>query len=289
MSEQSTLLTRTQSYALTSRPFVITVCSGKGGVGKSIVSSNLALGMASQGLRVVVWDTDITFPNQHILFGVEPSLRSHDVYEGMVAATSALFPVAENVRLLAGKTGIGPIAVSPQELQRVQTELLQEQADVLLLDTAAGSADDVLQCCLFADLIIVVVTDEPPSIVDAYGLIKILQTHAPTLPLALLVNNTIDAEDAEEVVRKMNVATERFLKRKVGSLGFIPYDRSVRVSIVEQTPLLQAHPSSEAARAIALLARSLSTALRKQRNANKQHSIGNDSTHTRVAETRSTL
>lgn len=282
MSEQATLSTQAHSQSLASRPFVIAVCSGKGGVGKSILSANLALGIASQGLRVVVWDADITFPNQHILFGVEPSLRSHDVYQGMVAVSSALFPVANNVRLLAGKTGIGPVVVDPKELQRIRMELSQEQADILLLDTAAGSADDVLQCCLFADLVIVVVTDEPPSIVDAYGLIKILQTHAPALPLALVVNNTIDAEDAEEVVRKMNVATERFLKRRIGSLGFIPYDRSVRTSIVEQHPLVQAQPSSEASKAILLLARSLSAALRKHRDAKKQHGIGTDGTRTGV-------
>lgn len=289
MSKQATLSAQAHLPPSANRPFVIAVCSGKGGVGKSILSANLALGMAAQGLRIVVWDADITFPNQHILFGVEPSLRSHDVYQGMVAVSSALFPVANNVRLLAGKTGIGPVAVEPKELQRIQTELSQEQADILLLDTAAGSADDVLQCCLFADLTIVVVTDEPPSIVDAYGLIKILQTHAPMLPLALVVNNTIDAEDAEEVVRKMNVATERFLKRKIGSLGFIPYDRSVRASIVAQHPLVQAQPSSEAAKAILLLARSLSAALRKHQQAKKQHSLGTDGARTGVVQAHSAV
>lgn len=265
MSEQSTLSAQRSTGTIPDRPFVITVCSGKGGVGKSILTTNLALGMASQELPVIVWDADMTFPNQHILFGVEPSLRAYDVYNGMVSTSSALFTVGGHLRLLAGKTGVGPVDITPEELHKVLRELSAEKAAVLLIDTAAGSSDDVLQCCAFADLVLVVVTDEPPSIVDAYGLIKILQSNTPSTPLALVVNNTIDAEDAEEVVRKMNMATERFLKRKVGSVGFVPYDRAVRTSIVEQKPLLQLQPASEAAAAIRALARLLSTALIKHR------------------------
>lgn len=260
MSEQATMA-RPQTPAGGMRPFVIAVCSGKGGVGKSILTANLALGLGEQGLQVIVWDADIAFPNQHILFGVEPPLRAYDVFRGKSSAAAALFPAAANVRLLAGKTGAGPADVPPNELHAVAEMLHGEQASVLLIDTSAGSSDDVLQSCAEADLVLIVVTDEPPSIVDAYGLIKILQTNTPSKPVALVVNNTIDAEDAEEVVKKMNMATERFLKRRVGSLGFVPYDRAVRTSIVEQKPLLHLQPSSEAAVAIRALARALATAL----------------------------
>lgn len=265
MSEQATLSASGSTGNLMDRPFVITICSGKGGVGKSILTANLALGIASAELPVIVWDADMTFPNQHILFGAEPPLRSYDVYNGMVTTAAALFPVADHLYLLAGKTGVGPMDTTPEELHKVRRELSSADAAVLLIDTAAGSSDDVLQCCAFADLILIVVNDEPPSIVDAYGLIKILQNNTPSTPLALVVNNTIDAEDAEEVVRKMNMATERFLRRKVGSIGFVPYDRAVRTSIVEQQPLLLMQPSSEAAMAIKSLARLLSTALRRHR------------------------
>jgi flagellar biosynthesis protein FlhG len=265
LSEQATLSAPGSTGNFTDKPFVITVCSGKGGVGKSILTANLALGLASAELPVIVWDADMTFPNQHILFGVEPPLRSYDVYNGMVSTDAALFSVTDYLSLLAGKTGVGPMDTTPEELNKVRRELFTKKAAVLLIDTAAGSSDDVLQCCAFADLILVVVTDEPPSIVDAYGLIKILQNNAPSAPLALVVNNTIDAEDAEEVVRKMNMATERFLRRKVGSIGFVPYDRAVRTSIVEQQPLLRMQPNSEAAVAIRSLARLLAGALRRHR------------------------
>ncbi len=261
MSEQTVSAVRPQTASNGRRPFVIAVCSGKGGVGKSILTANLALGLGEEGLPVIVWDADIAFPNQHILFGVEPPLRSHDVFRGRSDAGSALFPAASNVQILAGKTGTGPADVQPGELHNVATTLHEEPAAVLIIDTAAGSSDDVLQCCAEADLVLVVVTDEPPSIVDAYGLIKILQTNTPATALALVVNNTIDAEDAEEVVKKMNMATERFLKRRIGSIGFVPYDRAVRTSIVEQKPLLHLQPSSDAAVAIRSLARALATAL----------------------------
>lgn len=261
MSEQSVSAARPPASTSFQRPFVIAVCSGKGGVGKSILTANLALGLGEQGLPVIVWDADIAFPNQHILFGVEPPLRSNDVYRGKTSVSSALFTAAANVLLLAGKTGAGPADVLPEELHSVATLLHEESAAVLLIDTAAGSSDDVLQCCAEADLVLVVVTDEPPSIVDAYGLIKILQSNTPSTAIALVVNNIIDAEDAEDVVKKMNMATERFLKRRIGSIGFVPYDRVVRMSIVEQKPLLHLQPASEASAAIRSLARALATAL----------------------------
>ena len=261
MSEHTVSAVRPQASAYGERPFVICVCSGKGGVGKSILTANMGLGLGEEGLPVIIWDADIAFPNQHILFGIEPPLRSYDVFRRKSDVSSALFPAAANVRLLAGKTGAGPADVLPGELHRVAELLEAETAAVLLIDTSAGSSDDVLQCCAEADLVLVVVTDEPPSIVDAYGLIKILQTQMPSTPVALVVNNTIDAEDADEVVKKMNMATERFLKRRVGSLGYVPYDRAVRASIVEQKPLLHLQPSSDAAAAIRTLARALATAL----------------------------
>ncbi len=261
MSEQAVSAARAQPIAGGQRPFVIAVCSGKGGVGKSILTANIALGLGEEGLSVLVWDADIAFPNQHILFGVEPPLRSNDIFQGKTDTFTALFPAAANVRILAGKTGAGPADVQPEELHRVALMLHGESSAVLIIDTAAGSSDDVLQCCAEADLVLVVVTDEPPSIVDAYGLIKILQTNMPATAVALVVNNTIDAEDADEVVKKMNMATERFLKRRIGSIGFVPYDRSVRTSIVEQKPLLHLQPSSDAALAIRSLARALATAL----------------------------
>lgn len=261
MSEQATPAVRRHAYTGAGRPFIIAVCSGKGGVGKSILTANLSLGIAAEGLPVIIWDADIAFPNQHILYGVEPPLRSSDVLANTTSPGSALFQVAERVRLLAGQTGLTAADVAPESIHRLAEELRAESAAAVLIDTAAGSSDDVLQCCAEADLVLIVVTDEPPSIVDAYGLIKILQTNTPKTPIALVVNNTIDAEDAEEVVKKMNLATERFLKRRVTSLGFVPYDRAVRQSIVEQQPLLHRQPDSEAATAVRSLSRALATAL----------------------------
>lgn len=246
------------------RPLFVTICSGKGGVGKSVVCANLGIALAAKGFRTVVWDADASFPNQHILFGIEPPLRIHDVYSGKVSVQSALFSILENLFMLAGKTGLGSFVVSPAHLVSVRSELLIMPIDIVLIDAAAGSSDDILQCCASSDLTLIMATDEPTAIIDAYGMIKILQRYVATHSIALLVNNVIDAEDAEEISKKMNLATEKFLNLHIPMAGFIPYDRAVRTSIVEQKPLLYSQPRAEASLAISTVAEVIARAIRNQ-------------------------
>ncbi|MFW5701900.1 MAG: P-loop NTPase, partial [Bacteroidota bacterium] len=214
------------------RPITITIASGKGGVGKSVLTANLA-NMLARSHRVLVWDANMNFPNQHLLMGVEPPVRMSDVYAGHVSVEDAMFRVRKNFRLLADLPASGRHEdFEPQEIRKIYNEILAfTEMDFILIDTPAGASDEVIECCRLADFVNVVITDEPTSLIDAYALIKILLGMTPPERIRMLVNNVIDMEDADEISTKLNRATGKFLGLELDLVGFVPYDRVVRQSI----------------------------------------------------------
>lgn len=229
-------------------PFVVTICSGKGGVGKSFITSNIAALAAKEGLKTLVWDADSNFPNQHILFGVEPQIRLNEVYSGNIDLNKAIYKYNSGLDLLAGRPASGNINYQSSEsiLELYKNLLVETDYDLILIDTPAFSSEDVLQCCNIADRISIIVNDEPTSLLDAYGLLKILLAYIGKEYINLIVNNVIDFEDADEISTKLNLATEKFLKTKLEVVGFIPYDRNVKRSILAQNLFINEFENSEA-------------------------------------------
>jgi flagellar biosynthesis protein FlhG len=219
-------------------PFVITICSGKGGVGKSFITANLANILARKGMRVLVWDTDTSFPNQHILQGVEPPIRLSDVYNGNYDLLRAIYKINDNLDLLADKQTFDEIPDSNSDLilDIFKKLLINTSYDLILIDTPAFNSEQVLQCCNIADLICLIVTDEPTSLLDGYGLLKILLSYINKEYMGILINN---------VSQKLNMATEKFLKTQIQQLGFLPYDREVRQSILQQVLYSEIHEETE--------------------------------------------
>lgn len=217
-------------------PFVITICSGKGGVGKSFITANLANILSKKGMRVLVWDADTNFPNQHILQGVEPPIRISDVYQGNFDLMHAIYKIDENLDLLADKQSFEELPSSDSDLilDIFKKLLISTSYDIIIIDTPAFNSEQVLQCCNIADLICLVVTDEPTSLLDGYGLLKILLPYISNEYMAILINNVIDVDDADDISQKLNMATEKFLNIQLEQLGFLPYDREVRQSILKQ-------------------------------------------------------
>lgn len=232
-------------------PFILTVASGKGGVGKSVLTANIA-NVLSEDLSVLIWDANMQFPNQHLLLGVEPPVRLNDVYCGKIDVSKALYKVRDNLHLLADLPAAGESEkYGSNGILKVYKQLLESaDFDVIVVDTPAGASTETLQCCQIADMVGVVVTDEPTSLLDAYGLIKLLLGLMSVDSINLLVNNVIDFEDADDISNKLNLATEKFLKYKFNALGFVPYDRVVRMSILQQELFTISRPDSEAGRAI---------------------------------------
>ncbi|MGE5479732.1 MAG: MinD/ParA family ATP-binding protein [Chloroflexota bacterium] len=241
-------------------PFVMAITSGKGGVGKSVLAANLGRCLAESGVKTLVWDADRFFPNQHFIFGCEPPVRLNDVYSGKVTANRAIFKIEENLSLLA--------ETPPNEYIRQDAELslldiyrhvtMLTDFDVILLDTPAGLSEQVLDCCQIADAISLVVTDEPTSLLDAYGLVKILLQFTERENLNIIVNNVIDFEDASDISTKLNLATKRFLKVELEGLGFVPYNRVVRQSILLQELFVKTDPDSDVSRALRRLSAKVS-------------------------------
>lgn len=237
-------------FAFRKMPFTICVTSGKGGVGKSVVSANMAYLYSKAGIRTLVWDADSHFPNQHLIMGAEPPVRLSQVYAGNVSAETAVFKISENLDLLADMPAAGLAEFySENFIYETFSQILgTTDYDIIIIDTPAGISENVLQSCDLADLIALVVTDEPTSLLDAYGLIKILLKFSEKNKLRLLINNVIDIEDADEISSKLNLATKKFLGFELPQLGFVPYDRIVRKSILKQELFAKSEEESEAVR-----------------------------------------
>lgn len=238
------------------KPYIISVCSGKGGVGKSVIAANLGFALSMESISVLIWDADIHFPNQHLILGVEPPLRLSDVYSGNIPYKNAVFEIKENLHLLADTpaAGVEKIIKGNEILELSQQIKNDNLYDVIILDTSAGASYEVLQSCSISDTAGIMITDEPTSLLDAYGLIKILIQYIDIEKISLLVNNVIDLEDADDISSKLNLATNKFLNVKLDVLGYVPYDRIVRQSILQQEPFILQQPDSEVTKAIKKIA-----------------------------------
>lgn len=236
------------------KPYVITFCSGKSGVGKSIIAANLASEIAASGINTLICDANLHFPTLHLLFGVEPLFSWQDIIEHPQNIDKTAYRLQERLRLVAGSTS--PSApLSPSDFRRsLEMIITNIVAECIIFDCYSGAGSEILECCKVSDVVIIVLTDEPSSVIDAYGLIKIIQSHPTSCSIQLLVNNVIDREDAEDTSMKLNRATTHFLSAEYPTLGFIPYDRSVRASIMQQKLLGDVAPQSGATVAIAQIA-----------------------------------
>lgn len=238
----------------------LAVTGGKGGVGKSNLSVNLALELGSLGNRVGLVDADFGLANIDLMCGVVPEFHLGHVIAGLKELDEVTIGLSKNVSLIPGGSGIEELAnssIATRPHVFAQMRLMEEKLDFMLIDTAAGIADNVSGVLSSASEIIVVVTPEPTSIVDAYATIKVILRHSPTRPISIVVNNIVGIGDAEKVFQSISSAVFGFLNRHVGFLGMIPFDPAVQEAIREQTPVVRYAPNTPASRAIRLIAKQL--------------------------------
>jgi flagellar biosynthesis protein FlhG len=236
------------------------VTSGKGGVGKTFISVNLAAALARQGRRVLVLDADLGLANLDVMLDLVPKITLHDVFTGKSSLEDAILPAPGGFSaLLAGSGMVEYSRMTPE----VRDQLLQvidtvaPRYDHVILDTGAGISDVVLYAVSLADEVLVVVTPEPTSMTDAYATIKVLaSTQARTL-VKLVVNQTRRHGEGRTVCQQLQQVIDRFVNPGLATavrlelMGQVPLDIAVRDSVLRRQLLLESLPGSPAALAVA--------------------------------------
>lgn len=236
---------------------VVAITSGKGGVGKSQLTLNLALALQQRGQRTVILDADLGLANINILLGYEPSYTLWDVVEHHMKLRDVLQEGPMGIRIIPGASGISELAsLNSGEISNIIKgfEELEGECDWLLVDTAAGIAANVLSFVLAADEALVVTNPEPTALADAYGLIKSIWQARGHVSLQLVMNRSASIRQGEEMGLRVIHLTDRMLNQKVGFFGVIREDTHAKQAIARQQPLVLAYPQAPAAQDIGQLA-----------------------------------
>ena len=239
---------------------LVAVASGKGGVGKTVLAIGLAQAMAQAGQRVLLVDADLGLANVDVQLGLDPRHDLTDVLAERLSAAAAATSHAAGFAILPGRSGSGALAgLDAAAVARLDAALRQATADydLVLLDLGAGLDAAVRRLAAGADLLLVVATEEPTSLTDAYAVLKLHRRDRPGAAARVVVNQASDRAGGERTWRTLDQACTRFLGTGVPLAGIIPRDPRVADSIRHQAPLLTRHPGCPAARDIALLAKSL--------------------------------
>jgi len=252
--------TRLRQLAATgrSRARVIAVTSGKGGVGKSNIALNLAIAAAADFRRVVVVDADFGLANLDVLCGVPASAGLADVVAGKKRLYEVALPTPFGVELVTGASGISFLADLPDEDRTrflAQMDVLEGEADLIVIDTGAGIARNVIKVAAAADDIIVVTTPEPTSITDAYAAVKLISREREHGCLSLVVNQAASREEARSAASRIVAVARQFLATDVQPAGFVPADPCLSRAVRIRRPLVAAFPNSPAALCIKHIAK----------------------------------
>jgi flagellar biosynthesis protein FlhG len=230
---------------------VIAVASGKGGVGKSNFSINLAIQMRKMGKRVVIIDADFGLANVEILLGVAPKYNVGNVLNGQIDMEAALTIGPMGCLFLSGGSGMAALTeLSDNQILRLTDGFLEldNMVDFIIIDTRAGISNAVVNFIRAASDTIVVTTPDPTAIADAYALIKSVKTTMPDIGvLKLVINCAVSEAEAQEVFEKLNGVSARFLGIKLLLLGTIPFDSYLVRAVRKQKPVSIQYPFAESA------------------------------------------
>ena len=236
---------------------VIAVTSGKGGVGKSTVSINLATALAAGGARVTLLDADLGLANIDVLLGLSATRTLANVLDGECSLADILLDGPAGVQIVPASSGVQRMAeLTDAErigLMRAFSEL-EDTMDVMVIDTAAGIAANSLQFCEASQEVIVVVCNDPASIADAYATIKVLNQRTRRTRFRVLVNMAHSDHEARDIFARLVRTTDRFLDVALDFVGVIPFDRCVAQAARRRAPVVTAYPASPSGTAFKRLA-----------------------------------
>ena len=240
---------------------VISVTSGKGGVGKTNVVVNLAAALTQLGRKVLVLDADMGLGNIDVMLGLTSEYNLYHLINGDKKLNEVITTGPGGMKILPAGSGIQELSeLTPNQKLNLLAELdkLDSSIDFVLIDTAAGICGNVMYFNTAAQDIIVVAAPEPTSITDAYALMKILHTKYGESRFRLLVNMVRDMGEGREVYRKLSTAADRFLNISIDYIGYIMHDKSVGLSVRNQRSVVDLYPNSDEGRNYSTLARTIS-------------------------------
>ncbi len=247
------------TFPLVQHPIrVMSVSSGKGGVGKSNMVINLAMSFAGLGRRVLILDADLGLANIDVLLGLTPRYNISHILGGQKKLKEVLVPGPGNVLVMPASSGVQELTNLSEEQKLLFLEMLDElesEIDILLIDTGAGISDTVLYFNLAAHEKIIVVTPEPTSLTDAYALIKVLYTRHGERHFKVLANSVRDEKMGKSIFAKISKVADHFLDGlSLDYLGSVPHDPNITKAVINQRALMEMFPDSPASRALMSIA-----------------------------------
>lgn len=240
-----------------SRMRVIAVTSGKGGVGKTSFTVNLALALSEYGRRIIILDGDLGLANVDIAFGLTARYTIEHLLSGEKTIEQILLTGPRGIGIIPGGSGVQGLAnLERDKLSNVIANLgrLETMTDLLIIDTGAGLGHTVINFLKAADDIIMVITPEPTALTDAYGLLKTLKKEAGEVPIHVVINRVKNEKDAQATFKRLDMAVHKFLDGSLNYLGWVYDDPLVGRSVMQQEPLGISYPESLAYKCIQWIA-----------------------------------
>ncbi|MDV4149687.1 MinD/ParA family protein [Clostridium sp. AL.422] len=231
---------------------IITITSGKGGVGKSNFVVNIAINLVKKGKKVLIFDADIGMGNDDVLMGIYPKNSVLDLINGSLEIDDIIVDGPEGVKLLPGGSGLNNI----EDLQQNQRDLflkkieMLEGFDYIFIDTGAGISRSVLAFIACSDEVILVTTPEPTSLTDGYSLLKAVNHFKIKSKASIVVNKVLEKKEGERTFFKLRSVVEKYLSLDINYLGYIFDDRKITMSVRNQLPFILGYPYSDASKCI---------------------------------------
>lgn len=239
---------------------VIAITSGKGGVGKTNLSVNLGLALAEQGKRVALLDADMGLANVDVLLGMYPKFNLSHVLKGEKTLSEIIVTGPSGLQVIPASSGLQHMSdlstVEQAAVIRAFSDIDQD-LDVLIVDTAAGISSSVINFARACQEVIVVVCDEPTSLTDAYAFIKLLNRDYGLSRFHILTNMVQSAQQGQNLFQKLTKVTDRYLDVTLQFAGAVPYDEYLRKAVQQQSPVIAAYPRSKASLALKNVARQI--------------------------------